>query len=79
MKNKSTIIGLSIMLVLAAGFLFSGRNGKNRTAGQNPVIVTQDGRLTIIPPESRAAVTFVADTPKPATNTASAITTRTNQ
>jgi hypothetical protein len=79
MKRKSTILGLCGLAVLAAGFLLSNRNREHKTANQNPIVVTQDGGITIVPPQSHAPMTIVADVSKPTSGPPAAITAPTNR
>jgi len=76
MKRKITILALGAIAVLLAVLILSGKSGMRRTLGdaQSQVVVTQNGRIVLVPPESHANFVVVADRPQSATNAPSAIT-----
>jgi hypothetical protein len=68
MKRKLTTVGLCAVAGLAAIIAFSGQ-GSKRAAPPHSLVVTQAGRLTLVPnPAGYAAMTLVVDMPKAGTN-----------
>jgi hypothetical protein len=73
MKRKFTIIGLCALLALAACFAFLSSNGRRRAtqATGSQLVIAPDGTIAV---PQNDQVTFVAQVPKPTTNTSPATT-----
>ena len=74
MKRKIAILGLFIFVVTL--FVVSSRNGSRRVTGTSQsLVVTQDGKVTILPqPDQYATMVLVVERSKNSTNTPSSIT-----
>jgi len=74
MKRKIAILGLFIFVVTL--FVVSSRNGSRRVTGTSQsLVVTQDGRVTILPqPDQYATMVVVVDKSKTSTNASSSTT-----
>ena len=74
MKRKLAVLGLFIFVVTL--FVVSSRNGSRRVTGTSQsLVVTQDGRVTILPqPDQYATMVVVVDKSRASTNTPSSTT-----
>ena len=76
MKPKFALfLGLCVLLAVLTIVILSGRSGRNSSTRktQSGLVVTQDGKLTVLSPEGYANFKVVA-TMKALTNTSSAVT-----
>ena len=76
MKRRLTILGVCALVVLVAVIFFSSGNGGKQDAGTTrSLLITQDGKLTLVAqPDGYAKPTIIMNNPKPATNAASPAT-----
>ena len=67
MKRKLTILSLCAGCVVVAGLWFSGRDGTGKAPGthQTQMVITQGGKLTVVPRETHGSMRLIADLPKP--------------
>jgi len=74
MKRKLAVLGLFIFVVTL--FVVSIRNASRRVTGTSQsLVVTQDGRVTILPqPDQYATMVVVVDKSKTSTNASSSTT-----
>ena len=77
MKPKfALVLGLCVLLAVLTIVILSGRSGRNSSTRktQSGLVVTQDGKLTVLSPEEGYANFKVVATVKSLTNTSSAVT-----
>jgi len=74
MKRKLIILGLFLFVVVV--FVVSSRNGSRKVTGTSQnLVVTQDGRVTLLPqPDQYATWVVVVDKSRASTNTPSSTT-----
>ena len=70
MKRKRPLITVCALVALVAVLVLLAKRDKGtpRATSQSLVIVTQDGKITLVPQSSYGQWTIVARVPKPATN-----------